>query len=77
MAQNLKKSVRKAVARVPGAKIAVRKARDLRFYWHDFSTYGSAMNWRTLDRDYRKISSELIFQYHKLEKGLCLPPPFS
>ncbi|WP_159389599.1 MULTISPECIES: nitroreductase family protein [unclassified Pseudomonas] len=33
------------------------------------------MNWPATTADYGKLSSELIFQYHKLEKGLCMPGP--
>jgi len=32
------------------------------------------MEWR-LKRDLPTVESELIFQYHKIEKGLCMPPP--
>lgn len=32
------------------------------------------MEWRTR-RDAQVIEAELIFQYHKIEKGLCMPPP--
>jgi nitroreductase len=36
------------------------------------------MRWKEQDHAYWKMSSELIFQFHKLEKGLCLggPPRF-
>jgi len=32
------------------------------------------MEWRQR-RDLSVIEAELIFQYHKIEKGLCMPPP--
>lgn len=32
------------------------------------------LGWDRSGVDYWKLSSELIFYYHKLEKGLCLPP---
>jgi nitroreductase len=32
------------------------------------------LSWERKGVDYWKLSSELIFYYHKLEKGLCLPP---
>jgi nitroreductase len=32
------------------------------------------LTWHRTGADYWKLSSELIFYYHKLEKGLCLPP---
>jgi len=57
------------------SKRAIENFRGLQFYWNDFTRYGLSMNWKTKDRDYKKISSELIYQYHKIEKGLCLPPP--
>ncbi|CAN0627620.1 Nitroreductase domain-containing protein [Burkholderia multivorans] len=31
------------------------------------------MRWKFVQHNYWKLSSELIFQYHKLEKGLCIP----
>ncbi|HEY0214485.1 MAG TPA: nitroreductase family protein [Paenirhodobacter sp.] len=58
-----------------GAAEVVKKARGAGYYWSDFRRYGGAMTWRTGPRNYWKISSELIFQHHKLEKGMCLPPP--
>lgn len=53
----------------------IHRIRGAGYYWRDFRHYGRAMEWRRGKRNYWKISSELIFQYHKLEKGLCLPPP--
>lgn len=32
------------------------------------------MEWRAR-RDMSVLEAELIFQYHKIEKGLCMPPP--
>lgn len=32
------------------------------------------MEWR-VRRDFSVLEAELIFQYHKIEKGLCMPPP--
>ncbi len=58
-----------------GAMDIARKARGATWYLNDFRRYGRAMTWRTGGRGYWKLSSELIFQHHKLEKGLCLPPP--
>lgn len=58
-----------------GAAEIAKRAKGAGYYWADFRRYGRVMTWRTGRRDYWKISSELIFQHHKLEKGLCLPPP--
>ncbi|ANB75650.1 hypothetical protein AYM40_25245 [Paraburkholderia phytofirmans OLGA172] len=33
------------------------------------------MRWEFTASNYWKLSSELIFQFHKLEKGLCMPGP--
>jgi nitroreductase len=47
----------------------------LRFYLYDISQNYKAMNWSTAVKTKSIISSELIFQYHKLEKGLVMPGP--
>lgn len=41
---------------------------------HDWRNDGAHMGWRKAPRSYWNLSSELIFQHHKLEKGMCLPP---
>lgn len=61
----------KALRRAIGV---AKTAREAGWYWQDWRGYGAAMTWKGR-RDYWTISSELIFQYHKLEKGMCLPPP--
>lgn len=42
---------------------------------YDFQVRNRSMSWLRGSDPYWPLSSELIFQYHKLEKGLCLPPP--
>jgi nitroreductase len=48
--------------------------------WHlrDAAQSWRHMRWPVEDDSYPKLSSELLFQYHKLEKGLCIegPPRF-
>lgn len=42
---------------------------------YDFNVTLKQLNWSRGPSDYWTLSSQLIFQYHKLEKGLCLPGP--
>lgn len=45
-------------------------------YFYDITREIKYSGWlRDNDTDLMKISSEMIFYYHKLEKGMCLPPP--
>ena len=44
-----------------------------RCYFYDFSIERQNLNWKRNGQEYWKLSAELIFQFHKLEKGLCLP----
>lgn len=43
-------------------------------YLYDYQRDRRNLGWQRSAGDYWRLSSELIFQYHKLEKGLCLPP---
>lgn len=45
----------------------------IRCYLYDFCIGRKYLSWKRKGISYQKLSSELIFQYHKLEKGLCLP----
>jgi nitroreductase len=47
----------------------------LRYYLYDISQNYRAMNWTSAVKKRAIISSQLIFQYHKLEKGLVMPGP--
>ncbi|MEP2653792.1 MAG: nitroreductase family protein [Paraglaciecola sp.] len=56
-------------------KTEILRITNLRYYWYDITQNYKAMNWRTSDPKRAIISSELIFLYHKLEKGLVMPGP--
>ncbi|MGE5865081.1 MAG: nitroreductase family protein [Rhizobacter sp.] len=45
----------------------------MRYYLHDMKHAVSHMFWDQRVNTYEKLSAELIFQFHKLEKGLCMP----
>jgi nitroreductase len=47
----------------------------LRYFVSDVMHAKRFMFWSERDPSYVKLSSELLFQYHKLEKGLCMPGP--
>lgn len=61
----------------PGAMKAVAAFRTAKIrascYYYDFITDRRYLGWKRPGPDYWKLSSELIFFNHKLEKGLCLP----
>lgn len=42
-------------------------------YRYDQAIDKAHLGWRRNNADYWRQSSELIFQHHKLEKGMCLP----
>lgn len=54
-----------------------KKWLPLAFYISDYRTDQKHLGWQREPGDYWRLSSELVFQYHKLEKGLCLPPASS
>lgn len=71
------------VAMVPGLKPFLKRRRDgfnrsllrYRCYRYEKKVNARHMGWQHSGTvNYSKRSSELIFWYHKLEKGLCLPP---
>ncbi len=43
------------------------------YYFHDLQSTYKYMDWRRKERLRRSLSAELLFQYHKLEKGLVMP----
>lgn len=45
----------------------------LRYFWHDIRQVYRYMHWRKRDKSLTQLSAELLFQYHKLEKGLVMP----
>ena len=71
------------VSMIPGLKPLLKQTRDgfkhtllrYRCYRYEHKLNARHMGWRHAGTaNYSKRSSELIFWYHKLEKGLCLPP---
>lgn len=71
------------VSMIPGLKPLLKQTRDgfkhtllrYRCYRYEHKLNAKHMGWQHAGKvNYSKRSSELIFWYHKLEKGLCLPP---
>lgn len=56
-------------------RILQAKTLAARCYIYDFKVEKKHLSWKRVGPEYWKISAELIFQYHKIEKGLCLPGP--
>lgn len=77
----LRQGLKTAIYAVPGARRSIQSARlafldktlRLRCYLYDFRTDRRHIGWKRHGADYWRLSSELIFYHHKLEKGLCLP----
>jgi nitroreductase len=44
-----------------------------RLFVHDAVHALRHMSWRRPSSEFWRLSAELLFQYHKLEKGLCMP----
>lgn len=57
-------------------KQQIRRVFLLRYFWRDLRQTYRAMYWPTGNSDRSKLSAELLFQYHKLEKGLVMPGPY-
>ena len=62
-------------ARYVGIKMQLRRLAKLRYFLYDIGGTYRAMHWRADDVDLRPLSAALLFQYHKLEKGLVMPGP--
>lgn len=56
-------------------KTEILRVVNLRYYLYDISQNYKAMHWSVTKTKRSIISSELLFQYHKLEKGLVMPGP--
>lgn len=74
--------IKNVISLSPGLKQFLRRSRDsykrsvlrYRCYSYEKKRNAAHMGWhRPNNREYSKRSAELIFWYHKLEKGLCLP----
>ncbi|WP_305612145.1 nitroreductase family protein [Methyloversatilis sp.] len=79
-----KKAIRKTFFRTRFLKIAYvssrafyHRGRKLLYYVSDAVANFRDMNWESKGRSsqYWVMTSRLLFQYHKLEKGLCIPGP--
>lgn len=53
-------------------KSSFKHYRKLAYYRDDLERSRRLMIWPADDDSYGKLSAQLLFQYHKLEKGLCL-----
>ncbi|SFB95852.1 nitroreductase family protein [Pseudoalteromonas denitrificans] len=56
-------------------KTEILRVVKLRYYLYDISQNYKAMHWSVAKTKRSIISAELLFQYHKLEKGLVMPGP--
>jgi len=79
---SLKSSVKGFVQKSPliwgvyyRTKTEILRVVNLRYYLYDISQNYKAMHWTPANEKRSIISSELLFQYHKLEKGLVMPGP--
>jgi nitroreductase len=73
-----RRGLKAAADLAPGLRAARMRWRAktlrLRCYFYDYEIDRKHVGWKRGGNDYWRLSSELIFQHHKLEKGLCLPP---
>lgn len=84
MSNPIVNSLKPILFKIPGLRKNLKKIKKsftdaalkekYRNYKKDILDDWKYLNWRREGLDYWKLSSELIFYYHKLEKGLCLPP---
>lgn len=51
------------------------RLRTLRYFLYDIRNTYRSMFWPDHGLDYRRLAASLLFQYHKLEKGLVMPGP--
>jgi nitroreductase len=58
--------------RLADRKFALANGLKLRYFSDDVRRANRFMVWMPRDDGYDKLSAELLFYYHKLEKGLCL-----
>ena len=55
-------------------RVNYHRIKKLPVFWYDIKQTYRDMSWTLNAVDpYMVLSSELLFQYHKLEKGLCMP----
>lgn len=58
--------------RLADKKFEMANMRKLGYFRDDIRRSRQFMIWKPRDDSYDKLSAELLFYYHKLEKGLCL-----
>ncbi|WP_052190667.1 nitroreductase family protein [Chitinibacter sp. ZOR0017] len=76
-----KRMIRETALRIPGlatmysgSRSFYHRTRKILFYVRDAKLTFKHMNWMGAhQRAYTTLSAALLFQYHKLEKGLCMP----
>jgi len=56
-------------------KVELLRVLGLRYFFYDISRVYINMHWNSKQKKYAILSSSLLFQYHKLEKGLVMPGP--
>lgn len=56
-------------------KQEIRRVYLMRYFFYDMAHTYRAMYWVQGHSDVRTLSAELLFLYHKLEKGLVMPGP--
>lgn len=77
----MKAAIKRILGTVPGLDRTLRRGlaelRVARMRWRcyraDIAAERAHVGWHRGETGYWKLSAELIFQHHKLEKGLCLP----
>lgn len=56
-------------------KQQLRRIALLRYFMYDVRLTYAAMYWPTNNVERHKLAAELLFQFHKIEKGLVMPGP--
>lgn len=55
-------------------KYRIENLRDLTFYFHDLRSAWRHMHWgKETEMTPAQLQAKLLFYYHKIEKGLCMP----
>lgn len=74
--------LRRTLLAVPVLGQALRRSRSgwrrlqaASWFFYDLRSTWRAMHWRAGHRSRETLSAELLFQFHKLEKGLVMPGP--
>lgn len=58
-----------------GGKQQIRRLLLLRYFFYDVRHTYRAMHWEINNSNRNTLAAELLFQYHKIEKGLVMPGP--